>query len=64
MPRQTKEEKARDHLIEQTYYRHGSGVQINVMDIGKVFEMGRAAMNAGQDLDQAIKDAIAKFRQN
>lgn len=62
--RQTKQEKAQDQLIEQTYYRLGQGVQINIMDIGKVFAMGRAALKAGQDLDEAIKLAISHLRQN
>lgn len=62
--RQSKEEKRVDKLIEQTYYKYGSGVQINVFDIGKVFEAGRSALAAGTDLDEAIKASIAQLRQN
>jgi len=53
-----------DALIEQTYYKYGSGVEISVMDIGNIFQAGRAAHAAGTSLDDAIKEAIAKYRKN
>jgi len=62
--RQTKAEKARDLLIERTYYKHGQGVQISIMDIPKVFTAGRQALEEGQDLDAAIQSAIAQLRVN
>jgi len=54
----------RDRKIEQSYYAHGQGVQINVLDIPKIFQRGHAALDAGADLEEAIKAAIAEFRQN
>ena len=53
-----------DKLIEQTYYKHGSGVQIDIMNINKIFNAGHAAYSAGQSLDDAIVAAIAKYREN
>ena len=60
MARQTKQDK----LIEQTYYKYGQGVQINIMDISKIFKAGRVALETGSDLDAAIQTAIAQLRQN
>lgn len=53
-----------DKLIEQTYYKYGSGIQIDIMNIQKVFDAGHAAYSAGQSLDDAIIAAIAKYREN
>ncbi len=64
MARQTKQEKERDKLIERTYYKYGYGVQINVMDIPKIFKVGRVALETGADLDAAIQSAIVQLRQN
>lgn len=55
---------AQDTLIERAYYRVAQGVQINVMDIGKVFAAGRQALAAGGDLDAAVAAAVAQLRQN
>lgn len=53
--------KALDKLIEQIYYKHASGLQINIMDIGKVFKAGEEAYAAGGDVEQAVKDAIKAY---
>lgn len=53
--------KALDKLIEQIYYKHASGLQINIMDIGKVFKAGEKAYAAGGDVEQAVKDAIKAY---
>lgn len=50
-----------DKLIEAAYYRNAQGVQINIMDINKVFTAGRAAHAAGTDVEQAVVDAIAQL---
>jgi len=64
MAKQTKEEKARDRLIEQTFYKYGHGVQISIFDIPKIFKIGQDALETGADLDTAMQTAIAQFRQN
>jgi hypothetical protein len=64
MKRQTKAEKQADKQIEQAFYRVANGAQINVMDLGKVFSAGRAAIAEGKDLDAAIRAIVAVLRQN
>lgn len=53
-----------DKQVEASFYRVASGVQINVMDIGKVFSAGRAALAEGRDLDTAIREIVAVLRVN
>jgi len=53
-----------DTLIEQAYYRHGQEVQISILDIPRLFEECRAALERGEDLDTVMKAQIAKYRMN
>ena len=55
-----KRKPATDRRIEQAYYRTCSGVQINVLDIGRVFAVGRASVAAGDD-DEALAAKVAAF---
>lgn len=53
--------------IEKAYYRRCSGVQIDIMDISKVFRAGLAALERGADeleLEQAIVDFVQTIRRN
>ena len=52
--------KAIDKRVEQAYYATCSGVQINIMNIGKVFAAGRAALAAGAD-ETGLRAAIVEF---
>lgn len=56
--------QAIDREIERIYYRVGQGVQIGVLDIGKVYDAGRAAALAGGNLEAAIVAAVALYRKN
>jgi hypothetical protein len=56
--------KKQDKLIEQMYYKLADGVQINIMDIPKVFQAGRQALKDNQDLEQAIRAVISVLRTN
>lgn len=60
----TKVEKKLDKEIEQIYYRHASGVQVNIMDIGKIFRAGRDAHARGEPMEPAIVAAIQAHRVN
>lgn len=60
----TKAEKKLDKEIEAIYYRYGSGVQINIMDIGKIFRAGRDAHARGEPMEPAIVAAIQALRVN
>lgn len=64
MKKQTKAEKQADKLIEATFRRVANGVQINIMDIGKIFAAGRTALAEGKDLDTAILAIVAQLRVN
>lgn len=59
-----KAEKKLDAAIERIYYSRCSGVQINIMDIPKVFAAGHAAAAAGADIEAAIVARVAELRLN
>ena len=61
MARRTKRKSAIDELIEKTYYRLAEGRQINIMDIGKVFDAGRDAYKNGLPVEVAIQAAVDKY---
>lgn len=63
--------KKLDSAIEKAYYQHGSGVQIDMMSIGKIFREGQKAYEgaatveeADKALDEAMKAAVIKYRRN
>lgn len=62
--RQTKADKAMDKLIEKTYYAVASGVQVNMMDIGKIFAESRALIISGMTPETAVASVVAKYRLN
>lgn len=64
MPRMSKADKKIEKDVEAAYRKLGSGVQISVFDLGKILDAGRDAAKAGQDIEEAIKAGIAKYRQN
>lgn len=47
-----------DARIQRIYGERCSGVQISVLDIDRIFTVGREAIEAGDD-DQALGDKIA-----
>jgi hypothetical protein len=49
-----------DSRVEQAYYASCEGIQINIMDIGKVFKVGREAIRDGVD-DALLQSTIRKF---
>lgn len=53
-----------ERRIDESYRRNCAGVQIDIMDIGKVFAAGRRAIAAGEDLDSAIVAFVATIRRN
>ena len=55
-----KELKAAEKKVEKIYYANCSGIQINIMSIGKVFKVGVAAVAEGLD-DAAITEAVTSY---
>ena len=54
------QEKADSKRIESLYYKRCDRVQINIMDISKVFDAGQKAIDANRDItDEALGDVIA-----
>mgnify|MGYP001568996983 CR=1 FL=1 len=64
MPRQTKQDKLIDAQINTIYCRRCSGIQINMLDISRVFAVGRKALLAGEDAEAAIVAFVETIRQN
>ena len=62
--RKSKADKELDKLTERTYYKHGDGVQINVMDIGNIYRDFRVSVLAGTDPDAVMIAIISKYRLN
>ena len=56
--------KALDKEIEKSYYKLGHGVQIDIMDIDKVFKMGQASYEKDGDIEAGLAAAIKQFRKN
>lgn len=56
--------KRLDKEIERIYYLHGFGVQVDIMDIPRIFADCRRVYESGGDLDLAVREAIAKYRKN
>lgn len=56
------QQKKADDRINTIYCKRCSGVQIGVMDIGKVFAAGRKAIEENPDItDEALGDKVAEF---
>ena len=49
-----------DKKVEQAYYKTCSGIQINILDISKVFAHGRKLIADGAD-DDALESGVRAF---
>jgi hypothetical protein len=52
--------KKMDRMVERAYYDTCSGIQINILNIGKVFDHGRQLLKDGADED-ALKVGVRAF---
>ena len=68
MPVQSRAEKREakriDALIDRAYTETCAGIQIDIMDIGKVFDAGRKALAEGRDLKVAVREFVETIRHN
>ena len=62
--KQSKADKLLDREIDKLYRENCANIQINIMDIGKVFAHAKAARAQGQDMKQAIIDFVQTIRKN
>ena len=56
--------KKLEKAIDKEFYAQADGVQFNIMDLGKLSKEVAAAYEGGGELADAMKAAVAKFRQN
>lgn len=64
MARKTSVDKAIDEQVETAFQKHGSCVEFNVMDLGKIMNAGRDAARAGTSVDDAVIRAVEQYRKN
>jgi hypothetical protein len=55
-----RQKKLNDQRIQRLYSARCSGIQIDIMDIGKVFAVAEAGIVAGLD-DQGLGDVIFAY---
>ena len=55
-------EKALDKEIERVFYKFGTGIQINMMDIPKIFDDAKIEHSAGVPIEQAMPAIIERYR--
>ncbi len=55
-----KQLKAAEKKVEKAYYENCEGIQINIMDIGKVFKVGVTALAAG-DTDEEMAGKVVDY---
>ena len=61
--------KRQEKRIEQLYCKHCSGVEIDIMDIGRIFDTGRNALAQNpaltdDELSKVIVDFVQTVRKN
>lgn len=64
MAKKTKTEKALDKEIDKIYKENCVNIEIDIMDIQKIFDAGHKAASEGKDLKEAIVAIVQKIRKN
>jgi hypothetical protein len=64
MARMTKAEKALETAFTAAFKVHGNCVEFNVFDLGKIHNESLDAARNGGSMEEAVKAAVAKYRQN
>jgi hypothetical protein len=64
MARLTKEEKRIEKETDAAFKSHGSNVQFDIFDLGKIHQAGVNAGRLGQNIEEAVKAAIQTYRKN
>ena len=49
---------------EEVYYKWFSGVQVDIMDIGKIAKEIQAALDSKADLEKVMPELVKKYRKN
>lgn len=64
VPVQVVKLEAIEKEVERLFYQFGNGVQINILNLGKITQAGVDAYLAGGNLQEAVIEAIAKYKEN
>ena len=56
--------KKLDNEIEQIYRENCNGIQVSIMQIPAIFEVGRKAHAEGRDIKEAIVSYVNSIRRN
>ncbi len=64
MAKKSKEEKALEKKVDHIVGHMLQGVQVDMMDLGKISDEGMRAAKEGKDIVAAVSDIIAKVRKN
>lgn len=65
--RESKQDKENRNRISRAYSATCNGVQVNIMDIGKIFKVGQQSIDDGDDddvLEAKIQTYVETIRQN
>ncbi len=62
MARMTKQEKNVENAVDKYFKIHGNNIQFNIMDLGKIHSAGVNAGLTGGNIEQAVINAIEKYR--
>lgn len=60
MARKSKQEKINEKRIETAFYAVSFGIQIPIMDLPKIMNLGRKIISEGGD-DDKLKEELKKF---
>ncbi len=52
-----------DKEIEQAWYKHAAGVQIDIMNIPKVFSEATEMVKGGKSVEEAVKELAQKYKE-
>lgn len=64
MARQSKAEKELDREINKLYNENCSNIQVNIMDIPKIFAHAKRARAEGRDMREEIISFVNSIRKN
>ena len=64
MARQSKADKALDREIDKLYRENCANIQINIMDIPRIFAEAKKARTEGRDMKDAIVSFVNSIRKN
>ncbi len=60
----SKADKALDREIDKLYRENCANIQINIMDIPRIFQVAKEARAQGKDMKEAIVTFVNSIRKN